>query len=172
MSGRNPPNPAIWLVPRAGGILRSCPLTRAESLAALLTSLFVVCEWAKTVIFTMTLAIHCARPRMEANCRCDVSFERPLVTSRPRAWSYLARERKLWWKKFKIKRFPSGCDKIWDSRSIEGKDSLATDPQTVFWLVGTIFMGFMELRAGTVGFRVPSLPIFLTVSTTQNFKRR
>ena len=26
-SGRNPPNPAIWLVPRAGGILRSCPLT-------------------------------------------------------------------------------------------------------------------------------------------------
>ena len=131
-----------------------------------------VCEWAKTVIFTMTLAIHCARPRMEANCRCDVSFERPLVTSRPRAWSYLARERKLWWKKFKIKRFPSGCDKIWDSRSIEGKDSLATDPQTVFWLVGTIFMGFMELRAGTVGFRVPSLPIFLTVSTTQNFKRR
>ena len=59
-----------------------------------------------------------------------------------------------------------------DSRSIGGKDSLATDPLTVFWLVGTIFMGFMELRAGTVGFRVPSLVIFLTVSTTQNFKRR
>ena len=90
------------------------------------------CEWAKTVIFTMTLAIHCASPRMEANCRCDVSFERPLITSRPRAWSYLAWERKLWWKKFKIKRFPSGCDKIWDSRSIEGKDSLATDP-LVLW---------------------------------------
>ena len=33
-------------------------------------------------------------------------------------------------------------------------------------------MGFMEPRAGTVGFRVPSLPIFLTVSTTQNLKRR
>ena len=28
-------------------------------------------------------------------------------------------------------------------------------------------MGFMELRAGTVDFRVPRLPIFLTVSTTQ-----
>ena len=33
-------------------------------------------------------------------------------------------------------------------------------------------MGFMELRAGTVGLRVPSLPIFLTVRTTQNLKRR
>ena len=32
-------------------------------------------------------------------------------------------------------------------------------------------MGFMELRTGTVGLRVPSLPIFLTVSTTQNLKR-
>ena len=31
---------------------------------------------------------------------------------------------------------------------------------------------FMELRAGTVGVRVPSLPIFLTFSTTQNLKRR
>ena len=51
VSGRNPPNPAIWLVPRAGGFLRSCPLTRAESLAASFTSLFVVCEWAKPVIF-------------------------------------------------------------------------------------------------------------------------
>ena len=51
VSGRNPPNPAIWLVPRAGGFLRSCPLTRAESLAASFTSLFVVCEWAKLVIF-------------------------------------------------------------------------------------------------------------------------
>ena len=51
LSLQNPPNPAIWLVPRAGGFLRSCPLTRAESLAALFTSLFVVCEWAKPVIF-------------------------------------------------------------------------------------------------------------------------
>ena len=33
-SRRNPPNPAIWLVPRAGGFLRFCPLTRGESLAA------------------------------------------------------------------------------------------------------------------------------------------
>ena len=32
-------------------------------------------------------------------------------------------------------------------------------------------MAFMELRVGTVGSRVPSLPIFLTVSTTQNLKR-
>ena len=41
-SGRNPRNPAIWLVPRAGSFLRSCPLTRAESLAASFTSLFAV----------------------------------------------------------------------------------------------------------------------------------
>ena len=33
-------------------------------------------------------------------------------------------------------------------------------------------MGFMEVGAGTVGFRVPNLPIFLTVSTTQNLTRR
>ena len=32
MSGRNSPNPAILLVPWAGGLLRSCPLTRAELL--------------------------------------------------------------------------------------------------------------------------------------------
>ena len=32
-------------------------------------------------------------------------------------------------------------------------------------------MGFMELRVGTVGFRVPSLPIFLILGTTQNLKR-
>ena len=30
---------------------------------------------------------------------------------------------------------------------------------------------YMELRVGTVGFRVPSLPIFLIVGTTQNLKR-
>ena len=50
-NGRNPPNPAIWLVQGAGGFLLSCPLTRAESLPALFTSLFVVCEWAKPVTF-------------------------------------------------------------------------------------------------------------------------
>ena len=52
--GRNPQNPAIWLVPRASGFLWSCPLTRAESeslAGALFTSLFVVFEWAKPVIF-------------------------------------------------------------------------------------------------------------------------
>ena len=32
--------------------------------------------------------------------------------------------------KFKIKRFASGCDEIWDSRSTEGKDKLSTDPLT------------------------------------------
>ena len=32
-------------------------------------------------------------------------------------------------------------------------------------------MEFMELRVGTVGFRVPSLPIFLILGTTQNLKR-
>ena len=40
-----PPNPAIWLVPKAGSFLRSCPLTRAESLTALFTSLLLCCLW-------------------------------------------------------------------------------------------------------------------------------
>ena len=53
-----------------------------------------------------------------------------LITSRPRARSYASQERKLWWKKFKIKRFASGCDEIWDSRSVKGKDKLSTDPLT------------------------------------------
>ena len=34
-----------------------------------------------------------------------------------------------------------------------------------------MFMGFMELRVGTVGFRVPSLPIFLILGATQNLKQ-
>ena len=104
-------------------------------------------EFVGLRLLAMTLAMHCARPRTEANCHCDVSFERPLITSRPRARSYVASpadvlrrasrvrsyaslERKLWWKKFKIKRLASGCDEIWPSRNIEGKDKLSTDPLT------------------------------------------
>ena len=33
--------------------------------------------------------------RTQANCRCGVSSERPLITSRPSARSYAFRERKL-----------------------------------------------------------------------------
>ena len=65
-SGRNPRNPAIWLVPRAGSFLRSCPLTRAESLAASFTSLFVVVNeqnrWFRT-IFLLKLALLLALAR-------------------------------------------------------------------------------------------------------------
>ena len=63
-------------------------------------------------------------------------------------------------KSLKSTRFDGGCDEIWDSTSIEGKDKLSTDPLTAI-------LEFMELRTGTVGFRVASLPSFLTVSTTQ-----
>ena len=66
-----------------------------------------------TVLLAMTLAMHCARPWTEANYGCNISFERTLITSHPRARSYASRERKLWWKRFKIKRFVSGCDEIW-----------------------------------------------------------
>ena len=59
-SRQNPPNPAIWLVPRAGSFLWSCPLTWAESLAASFTSLFVICEWAKPVIFNHFSTKTCA----------------------------------------------------------------------------------------------------------------
>ena len=65
-SGRNPLNPAIWLVPRAGSFLRSCPLTRAESLAASFTSFFVVVNeqnrWFRT-IFLLKLAVLLALAR-------------------------------------------------------------------------------------------------------------
>ena len=40
-------------------------------------------------------AIHRARYRTEANWRCDVSFERPLITSLLVARSYATPERKL-----------------------------------------------------------------------------
>ena len=67
-SGRNPPNPATWLVPRAGGILRSSPLTPAESLAASFTSLFVCCLWISKnrhfqTIFLLKLALLLALAR-------------------------------------------------------------------------------------------------------------
>ena len=65
-SGWNPRKPAIWLVPRAGSFLRSCPLTRAESLAASFTSLFVVVNeqnrWFRT-IFLLKLALLLALAR-------------------------------------------------------------------------------------------------------------
>ena len=44
--------------------------------------------------------------------------------------SHREKETKLWWKKFKIKRFVSCCDETWDFRSIEGKDKLSADPLT------------------------------------------
>ena len=112
---------------------------------------------------TVLLAMHCARSRTELKCHCAVRCERPLITSCPiaRRETDTLRERKLWWKKFKIKRFASGFGKIWDSRSIEWKEKLSTDPLTAVLLSLTIFMGFMEFRAGTVGFRLPSRPSFL-----------
>ena len=56
-----------------------------------------------------------------------VSFERPLITLRPRARSYVSRERKLWWKKFKIKLFASGYDKIWDSHEKHRRERQISD---------------------------------------------
>ena len=46
-----------------------------------------------TVLLAMTLAMHFARPWTEANYGCDVSFERTLITSRPRARSYASKEK-------------------------------------------------------------------------------
>ena len=117
---------------------------------------------APTVLLAMTLPMHCPRPRTEANGRCDVSFERPLITSRPRARTYASRERKLWRKKFKIKRFASGCDEIWDSRSIEGKDKLSTDPLTA--ILGSLdhlyaIYGVFELERSAS--ESPAFPFFL-----------
>ena len=111
-------------------------------------------------------------PRTEANCRCDVSFERPLITSRPRARSYASRERKLWWKKFKIKRFASGCDEIWDSRSIEGKDKLSTDPLTAIMASLDHFYGIYGASSWNGRLQSPQPSHFFTVTTTQNLKRR
>ena len=53
----------------------------------------VVFHFAAVELLAMALAMHCAFPWTEANCRRDVSFERPLITARPRARSYASRER-------------------------------------------------------------------------------
>ena len=155
---------SLWLYPDPCITARSLDPTRFNALAS-----YALVKWTQEPSHRAprdeTRDGLCPPPRTKADCRCDVSWERPLITSRPKARSYASRERKLWWKKVKIKRFASGYDKIWDSRSIEGKDKLSTDPLTAI-------LASLELRAGTVSFRVPSLPIFLTVSTTQNIKRR
>ena len=151
---------SLWLYPDPCITARSLDPTRFNALAS-----YALDKWTQEPSRWNSRWTVPPPPRTEADCRCDVSWERPLITSRPKARSYAYRERKLWWKKVKIKRFASGYDEIWDSRSIEGKDKLSTDPLTAI-------LASLELRAGTVSFRVPSLPIFLTVSTTQNIKRR
>ena len=90
-SGRNPPNPAIWLVPRAGSFLRSCPLTRAESLAASFTSLFVVVNeqnrWFRT-IFLLKLALLLALATEKWICYSDKTSEgRIKQVSQENRWS-------------------------------------------------------------------------------------
>ena len=97
-----------------------------------------------------------------SNC-CDVSFERPFITSHPRARSYASRERKLWWKKFKIKRFASDCDEIWDSRSIEGKEKLSTDPLTAILASLDHLYGIYGASSWNGRLQSPNLLIFLTV---------
>ena len=106
---------------------------------------------------TALLAKHRTRYRTEENCRCDVSFERPLIASRLVARSYTSRERKLWWKKFKLKSVAIGFGENQDPRSIEGKDKLSDNPLTAIFASLDLFMGFMELRIGTVGLRFDSL---------------
>ena len=69
-------------------------------------------------------------PGPEENYRCDVSFERPLITSRPRTRYTHPEKENSDGKSLKIKRFASCCDEIWDSSSIEGNDKLSTDPLT------------------------------------------
>ena len=72
-SRRNPPIPATWLVPRVCGFLLSCLPTRQESLATSLTSLFVVCEWAKTQKKKNKNVIH--QPRLVCFGRnCPVEY--------------------------------------------------------------------------------------------------
>ena len=79
--------------------------------------------------------------------------------------------RKNWWKKFKIKRFASGCDDTWDFRSIERKDKLSFNDNFVELRP---FLGNLRcFELGRSCFRLASLLIFLIVySTTQNIERR
>ena len=67
-NGRNPPNPAIWLVPRAGGILPSSPLTRPGGIVGSFIHKFVCCLWKSKnyhfqTIFLLKLALLLALAR-------------------------------------------------------------------------------------------------------------
>ena len=84
-------HPAIWLVLRAGSFLRSCPLTRAESLAASFTSLFVVVNeqnrWFRT-IFLLKLALLLALATEKWICYSDKTSEgRIKQVSQENRWS-------------------------------------------------------------------------------------
>ena len=68
VSGRNPPNLTIWLVPRAGGILRSCPLTRLSM--------------SKNRHFHDDTRDALCPPPEEANCRCELWATVNYVTSK------------------------------------------------------------------------------------------
>ena len=77
--------------------------------------------------------------------------------------SYASRERnyeKLWWTKFKIKRFASGCDGTWDFRSIEGKDK---KKKKIWQGVKVIFMGCMSFELGRSASDSPAFPYYLVL---------
>ena len=67
-TGRILPNPAIWLVPRAGGILPSSPLTRPGGIVGSFIHKFVCCLWKSKnchfqTIFLLKLALLLALAR-------------------------------------------------------------------------------------------------------------
>ena len=77
--------------------------------------------------------------------------------------SYASRERnyeKLWWTKFKIKRFASGCDGTWDFRNIEGKDK---KKKKIWQGVKVIFMGCMSFELGRSASDSPAFPYYLVL---------
>ena len=119
---------------------------------------------------TVLLAIHRARSRTEANCRCEVSFERPSQVELP-GHTHRQKENSDG-KSLKSSALLAVVMKPETPEAWKGKTNYRQILSRQFWRDWTIFIEFMELSStGTVGFRLASLPIFLNVSTTQNLKR-
>ena len=80
---------------------------------------------------------------------------------------YTLRERKLWWKKLNQALCERFCQNLRLQKHRMERKIIDWSFDGNFGEFGPFFMGFMELWAGNVGFRLPSLSLFLIVSTTQ-----
>ena len=121
----------------------------------------------------MTLAMHCARPWTEANYGCDVSFERTLITSRPRARSYHPEKENSDGKSLKLSASLAVVMKSELQKHRRERQIIDRSFDGNFGEFGPFLWDLWSFELERSASESPcSLPIFLAVSTTQNLQRR